>query len=150
MPEIPERHVRLASYPDPAIAKAAEEELHKHGIPAYTGSGFHRGRSDRELFVPESDETEAREILTGFDIGERTNPNLICPQCDGTRVKARPPIPMIVVLTDVVAAGLVYLFAEPKWLAAIPFIGSFIAAPILERVVGNWTCLNCGAVWRTK
>ncbi|PYQ28841.1 MAG: hypothetical protein DMF56_14300 [Acidobacteria bacterium] len=150
MADIPERHVRLASLPDAAIAKAAEEELQKNGIPAYTGSGFHRGRSDRELYVPESYEAEAREILTAFDIGERTDPNLICPRCSATRVKAQPPVAVIVTLAGVAAAVLIFLFAEPKWLGAILFAGAIIAAAVIERRVGNWKCLNCGAVWLTK
>jgi hypothetical protein len=150
MPEFPERHVRLASFPDAAIAKAAEEELRKNGILAYTGSGFHRGRSNRDIYVPESDEAEAREILTAFDIGERTDPNLICPRCNATRVKTQPPVAMIVVLTGVVAAGMVFVFAEPKWLAAVLFLAGFIAAPRIERTVGDWKCLNCGAVWLNK
>ena len=150
MPEIPERHVRLARLPDAAIAKAAEEELRKNGIPAYTGSGFHDGRSNRDIYVPESDEAEAREILTAFDIGERTDPNLICPRCSMTRVKAQPPVAMIVTLTGAVAAALVLALAEPKWLAAVLFIGAFVIAPFIDRRIGNWKCLNCGAVWQTK
>jgi len=150
MAEIPERHIRLASLPDAAIAQAAEEELRKNGIAAYRGSGLHRGRSDRDIFVPESDEAEAREILTAFDIGERTDPNLICPRCSATRVQAQPPVAMIAVLAGAFAAVLVFLFAEPKWLGVVFFISAFIAGPLIERRVGNWKCLNCGAVWLTR
>jgi len=150
MPDIPERHVRLASLPDAAIAQAAEEELRKNGIAAYRGSGLHRGRSDRDIFVPESDEAEASEILTLFDIGERTDPNLICPRCTTTRVKPQPPVAMVGAFAGVVVAGILYLYVQPKWLAAIVFLGAILAAMIIERRVGNWKCLNCGATWLTK